>query len=218
LGVDLGWNPDPFAYTIWAFCQNYPVAFEIDSFKQVKLSSDDQAEIIQRLMQLYDFTVMVLDATGAGANIHAAWVARGIPIKKAEKTSGAYSKRDYIELMNGALLASADLPDGTTTQSRLKFRRNSPLSEELQILQWKERSLRSLRPEEDKGHSQNDCADASLYVWKEMYQWSWEPLQQAAQVGTTDYYQKFVEQWERIGMPPHPDETWDSNPYDYYTN
>ncbi len=221
LGVDLGWYPDPFAYVVWAFCQNYPCAYEIDSYKEIRLNTDQQAELIQRLMAQYDFTLMVMDATGQGANIHDAWVKRGIPIKKAEKTSGAYSKRDYIELLNGALLSHYELPPESaghsgSTLGRVKYRQGSPLSEELAVLQWNERTLKTLRPVEDKDHSQNDAADAALYCWKEMHNHAWEPLAQAAQPGSKEYWAEVTAEYERQGQPRSLDDLFDAGRYEFY--
>lgn len=172
-GVDLGYS-DAFAYSIWAYSNHYPVAYEIESFKEAKLHEGKQADILSDLCVRFDFSKIVVD--GSPATIEAWKERRGIMCERAEKQH----KHSYIAQWNGAML-----------ENKVCFRRGSQLAKEMSSLQWKESTIHSAKPKENKSkETPNDIADAALYAWKELINWAWEEVQATPKAGTKEYYTK----------------------------
>lgn len=132
LGVDLGYN-DAFAYSIWAYNDHHPVAYEIESFKEQKLHEGEQADLVVELCTRFNFSAIPID--GSPATIEAWRERRGIPGKRAEKQH----KHSYIKQLNSAM-----------HQGKVKFRRGSPLATEMSVLQWKPNTVNSGYPKENK--------------------------------------------------------------------
>lgn len=193
LGADLGYR-DAFAYSIWAYCENHPIAYEIDSFKESELNNNQQAEKLLQLCRHYDFSKIVID--GSPATIEAWRDQYGIQGTYAEKQH----KHSYIAQWNAAML-----------EGRVKFRRGSVLAKELASLQWIEKTVDSARPKEDKKNGANDAADSSLYIFKELFSWAWEPSR-APLTGAMDnaYFQRMEEQMDEWSLGS------DEEPNSYY--
>lgn len=173
LGVDLGYS-DAFAYSIWAYNNNYPTAYEIESFKETKLHEGKQADIIVELCKRFDFSKIVVD--GMRATIESWRDRRGIMCEMAEKQH----KHSYIAQLNAAMLSD-----------KVCFRRGSALATEMASLQWKESTINSAKPKENKSkETPNDIADAALYAWKELINWAWEEVQTKLKHGSKEYYAK----------------------------
>jgi len=171
LGVDLGYS-DAFAYSIWAYNDNHPVAYEIKSFKEAKLHEGKQGDILVELCKLYNFSKIVVD--GSPATIESWKERRGVMCERAEKQH----KHAYIAQWNAAML-----------QSKVCFRKGSALATEMASLQWKESTINSPKPKENKSkETPNDIADAALYAWKELINWAWEPVRAKAMPGTDEYF------------------------------
>lgn len=179
LGVDLGYS-DAFAYSIWAYNRNYPTAYEIESFKEVKLHEGKQADILVELCKRFDFSKIVVD--GSPATIESWRERRDILCERAEKQH----KHAYIAQWNGAMLLG-----------KVKFNRGSQLATEMASLQWKESTINSPKPKENKSkETPNDIADAALYAWKELLNWAWEGVVAPLKAGTSEYYAKMEEEGE----------------------
>lgn len=159
MGTDLGYDPDPFAYVVWAWTWGRPELFELLSWKQTKLIPDKQAQIIQDLLSKLELAFAGADAGGGGKGIVKGW-AEGwqdrypIPIEEAPKAQ----KVTAIEFLNN------DLRRGT-----LKLREGGPLYEEMRKLAWAPRKGqgRQLELVQRGRHGRkkfpNDCCDAGLY-------------------------------------------------------
>ena len=178
VGVDFGFK-DPFAYSIWAYSTNHPIAYEVESFKQSRLTSDEQGDIIVDLTRRYQFTKIVTD-DNQPAMVEDWRKRKGLQIQTAYKKH----KRDYQEQWNSAMVAG-----------KVKFYKGSPLAAELQTLQWVEKTIHTSRPKEDKVNSSNDVCDAALYSWKEVLSWAWEQPDVRPQFGTADFYKQQEEEW-----------------------
>lgn len=175
LGVDVGFR-DAFSYSIWAYSDNCPVSYEIESYKQTELNSDEQADIIEALHKRFKFSKTVVDAGSSILATVEAWKERrGLPVEAANKTK----KHAFIHSWNAAM-----------ERGQVKFRKGSPLANELAVLQWKEKTLNSPRPKEDKHNFPNDVCDAALYAWKELLTWAWEPLEISPSRGSRSFYKK----------------------------
>lgn len=178
LGIDFGYK-DPFAYSIWAYSMNHPVAYEVESFKQKNLTSDEQGDIVVELTRRFDFARIVTDDNMPA--MVADWRKRkGLNLETAYKKH----KREYQEQWNSAMLAG-----------RVKFYKGSPLATEMQTLQWTAKSMEAGKLKEDKSEGGNDCCDAALYAWKEVLSWAWEQPDVRPQFGTADFYKQQEEDY-----------------------
>lgn len=171
LGADLGYR-DGFAYSIWAYNDNYPIAYEIESFKKTELHDGKQADVISNLCKRFDFSKIVID--GSPGIIEDWKERRGIMGDRADKTR----KNDAIKKWNSAMLTG-----------KVRFRRGSQLATEMASLQWLESTMDSHNPKENKSkETPNDVADAALYAWKELFAWAWEEVRASAEPGSKEYY------------------------------
>lgn len=147
MGVDLG-SVDSFAIVVLAYSSNSPTLFEVDSFARSQLIPSEWAEHIKRFVELYRPVSIVADHGGLGKSICEEITRRyHIPLKPAEKTQ----KLANIELLNGDLISG-----------RFKFRKDSPVTKQMQMLQWDPD-----RPGKEDERTPNDLCDSTLYAYRE---------------------------------------------------
>jgi hypothetical protein len=158
-GFDLGYEPDPFAYTIWAWTIDLPILYELASWKQIRLIPDEQAQIIGDLHHTAPFSFAGADAGGGGKAIVRGW-SEGwldrypIPIEEAPKSN----KTTAIEMLNNDIRAG-----------RVRLRANGPLHAEMQKLTWTQSKGNARRVENVRRDTHgrkrcpNDCCDSALY-------------------------------------------------------
>jgi hypothetical protein len=98
IGVDFGYHPDPFALVAWAFTQELPDVFELFSWKQTKVNTDDQGEYMKMLWDaLPNVVSFVGDVDGKKDDVEV-WVTRmNLPIEPAKK----HGKNMLEELLAG---------------------------------------------------------------------------------------------------------------------
>lgn len=98
VGADFGYHPDPFALVVWAFTQELPEVFEIFSWKQTKVNTDDQGAYMKMLWDaLPNVVSFVGDVDGKQDDVEV-WVNRmNLPIEPARK----HGKAMLEELLAG---------------------------------------------------------------------------------------------------------------------
>lgn len=158
LGADIGYSPDPFAICAIAWNLHDECVYELGSWADTKLDSDDQAACLRRVREIIRPCVAVADAGGSArpavAGWEKEWIRRyNIPIEAAQKAH----KNGAIERYNADIL-----------RGRWKYREGSPLLAQLKLIQWlTTRSATGLLIEDPT--IANDIADASVYIHRGAY-------------------------------------------------
>lgn len=193
LGTDLGYDPDPFAYVVWAWTWERPELYEVASWKQVRLIPDAQAQIIADLQRRFDFAFAGADAGGGGKGIVKGW-SEGwqdrypLPIEEAPKAQ----KVTAVEFMNN------DIRLGT-----VKLRRGGPLYEEMRKLTWAPRKGGGRQMEQvqrgrhGKKRFPNDCCDAGLYGHRMAQHHRYQEPEKEPEYGTSEYWAREDEKMQR---------------------
>ncbi len=157
LGADFGYNPHPFATTLWAFSPMVPDVYEMFSWKRTLVLPDWQRDcLLWFWAEVKQLAYLVGDPGGqAGANMAGWRDLTGLPIEDAEKAG----KATWIEMYNN---------DGE--RGRIHLRSGSPLLHEQRHLAWtmvgktlKEHDDRKLTDGTTPG---NDCSDSGLYPYR----------------------------------------------------
>lgn len=161
LGVDFGFDPDPFAWVLWAWSPMVMEVYEMGSWKRTRLFPDAMRSHLMNIWaQVKDrlFSIRA-DAGGAMANamIEEWEEVVKLPLAAAEK----HAKQTYQELYNGELHAK-----------RMLYRTGSLLLQEQQHLQWRvmpsgKRIENADRAVDGVVHG-NHCCDAGLYGWRDI--------------------------------------------------
>jgi hypothetical protein len=180
LGVDIGWR-DPTAFVVVAYSELRGQAYVVHCEKHQELSHARIAVTAQELYEDYDIDVIVVDAAEPAVIdlMSEKYGMPAIPAKKREKVA-------YIDMLN------TDLRTG-----QLKILENCyELIDEMELLQWDEKSIDYGKPKEDKRFA-NHATDAMLYAWRYCYHNSGEWDRALPDPGTPEYYQKMTEEMER---------------------
>lgn len=179
LGCDLGFDPDPFAVVVWAWSTASPAIYEVCSFTQLRLDTDQQRDLIDSLERALGFAIIVADAAGGGraavSGWSKAWQARwNKPIIEAQKTR----KFEHIELLNG------DIRGG-----KVKMRRGDVVVHDMGggairktgAVLLNEAKRATWMPQTGVGRMRenpqtpNDCMDAGLYSHRHTMAYLHEP-------------------------------------------
>lgn len=175
IGVDLGFFPDPFAVVVWAYCDDIPVLFEIDSQFHEGTDTHQQAQLLGSLIAKYKPERTVCDAGSGGLKqiVVGDWQGRyGLPVDVADKAN----KDSAIEAFNADIIAG-----------RIKFRKDSPLERQMLGLPWRNK-IGSRRQEDPK--VRNDMCDAGLYAYRESHFFEGKPPEPTIDPGTPEFVVK----------------------------
>lgn len=164
LGCDIGWWPDPFAFVLWSWHRHDPRIYEVASWRQTHLTSDQQVAALREVQAAVNIGLIVADASGPAKPTvkgwSADWVTRyNLPILEADKQH----KYAHIDVMNNDIL-----------KRRMKLREGGPLYEEMSQLQWATIVSGTGRMIEDPTLA-NDVCDGGLYAHRHSYQYRWTP-------------------------------------------
>jgi hypothetical protein len=86
IGADFGYNPDPFALTVWAFNYDTPDIFEVFSWKQIKVHTDDQGAYMKLLWDAIPSIVSFVGDPAGKRDDFDMWRGRmNLPIEEANK-------------------------------------------------------------------------------------------------------------------------------------
>jgi hypothetical protein len=159
VGIDIGWSSgSEWAYVVWGYCEEIPCLYEIDSFSESGLNTEQQASILQALVDEYDPEVMVADTGSGGLKqiVDGDYVGRfGLPVQHAQKRF----KDAAITMFN------TDAEAG-----RIKIRKGGALDTEMQVLPWKPRKPGVSAPRREWVEKfANHCCDSGLYSYRESY-------------------------------------------------
>lgn len=189
LGVDFGFK-DSTAWSVWAYYDNKPETWCLESFKRPGLTPGQAAEVTAQLQGRYgDFDAIVGDSGGLGKGyIEEAKRRFGIPFEAADKRN----KRGYIELMNG------DMQSGLL---KVVAHMNEDYLVEMATLPWKDAS----REEEAPGF-ENHITDASLYAWRKCRAWAHIKDEKRPEKGSAAWWKAQEDEMEANDQPdPEPD-------------
>lgn len=167
VGVDFGFHPDPFALVVWAFTHELPDVFELFSWKQKEVNSDDQSAYMKLLWDaLPNVVSFVGDVDGQKANLDV-WVNRmNLPIERANKLG----KNMLEELLAGDIRKGRVHFRGVRDGKRII---GSPLLTEMQHLVYlpgkpgKTREVDKYRKVAGVAHA-DDCTDAARYSFHDL--------------------------------------------------
>ncbi len=153
LGVDIGYSPDPFAFALVGWHPHDPVLYEIASWKQKFLTSDDQAAAMRAVREVVPLGFIVADAGGPAKPTVAGWSVQfveryGLPVLEAEK----HNKHDAISMVNGDIV-----------RKHIRLRDGGEVYEDMSALQWSHLVSGSGRLVEDPTMS-NHASDGFLYA------------------------------------------------------
>lgn len=161
LGVDFGFDPDPFAWVLWAWSPMIVEVYEMGSWKKTRLFPDAMRSHLMNIWAQVQDRLWSIRADAGGAMASAMieeWEeVIKLPLCAAEK----HAKQTYIELYNGELHAQ-----------RLRYRTGSALLTEQRNLQWRvmpsgKRVENADRVVDSVVHG-NHCSDAGLYGWRDV--------------------------------------------------
>lgn len=160
LGCDIGWYPDPFAWVLWSWHGNDPCLYEVASWRQTHLTSDEQVAALREVREHVAIGQIVADASGPAKPTVKGWSADwllryALPILEADKQH----KYVHIDVWNNDIIAG-----------RCKLRRDGALHEEMSQLQWATVVNGSGRMVEDPTLA-NDVCDGGLYSHRHSYQY-----------------------------------------------
>lgn len=162
LGVDLGYRPDPSAFTLVAFHEHDRNLYCLESTKQLDMDVTDVANRIKEYQARFPIFKVVIDGSNKQA-VQEMQNRHGVALTAADKRG----KSDFIELLN------AEFVQGYVKIDALKA---LPLKEEWQKLVWATLGDKILFPRKEHPGLPNHCSDSFLYAWRFCYQY----LSQAA--------------------------------------
>jgi len=152
LGADFGYH-DGTAIVIWAFVEDEPYVYEFISMKRHGITEQQIAEMITNTERLLPKPVQyrVGDTAGGGVLIMEGLKRTyGLHFEPAEKND----KVSHINYFNLAL-----------DSNLVRFRPGSDLMNEMELIQWEEKSWGTSRQREDPSYP-NDLSDAALYAFR----------------------------------------------------
>lgn len=167
VGADFGYWPDPFALVVWAFTQELPDVYELFSWKQTKVNTDDQGAYMKALWDaLPNVVSFVGDVDGKKDDVDV-WVNRmNLPIEPAKKLG----KNMLEEMLAGDIRKGAVHFRGELVGNRIV---GSPLLTEMQHLVYlpgkpgKTREVDKHRKVAGVVHGDH-CADAGRYSFADL--------------------------------------------------
>lgn len=205
LGADLGFNPDPFAFVLWAWTLLDPRIFEVVSWRKTHLTSPQQANILRSVGAVVTPAIWVADASGGGRSTVEGWCEEwvdrygaGIPFMPADK-HGKYLAGGPIDNFNSDIVT---LHDGLP---RMRLREGGPLAEELSQVQWAKVVSATGKPFEDPTIP-NDTSDAGLYGSRHAWHHRYLPDPERPKPGTPDYYAAQEKEMRDANLRPRQDE------------
>lgn len=159
LGADFGYNPDPFALVLWAFTPDLPEVFEMFSWKQIKVHTDDQGAYMRLLFDVIENCVSFVGDPAGKRDDFGMWRGRmNLPIEEANK-QGKNTLEEFL----------AD----DIRRERVHLRDGSPLYTEMRHLVYlpqkpgKQREVFKHRKVNGVVHGDH-CCDASRYSYADL--------------------------------------------------
>ena len=162
LYADFGYHPDPFALGAWAFCYELPDVWEMFSWKQTRVHTDDQGQYLKLLWDAIPEVVSFVGDPAGKQDDFAVWQTRmNLPIEEANKR-GKNTLEEFL----------AD----DIRRHRVHLRENSPLHTEMKYLVYlptkpgKAREVHKHRKVNGVIHGDH-CCDGSRYSYADLRHW-----------------------------------------------
>lgn len=182
IGADFGYWPDPFALVVWAFTHELPDVYEMFSWKQTRVNTDDQGKYMKALWDTIPSVVsFVGDVDGKKDDLDV-WVNRmNLPIDPAKKQGKAMLEETLAH----------DIRRGV-----VHFRRDSPLLTEMRHLVYlplkpgKPRAVDKYRRTADGKVHGDHCADGARYSFADLRHYLHRQKQERPEPGTPEAYER----------------------------
>jgi hypothetical protein len=162
LAADFGYSPDPFALVVWAFTMDLPDVFEMFSWKQTKVHTDDQGAYMKLLWDVIPAIVSFVGDPAGKRDDFDMWRGRmNLPIDEANK-QGKNTLEEFL----------AD----DIRRERVHLREGSPLHTEMRYLVYlptkpgKTREVFKHRVVNGIVHGDH-CCDAGRYGYADLTHW-----------------------------------------------
>ena len=211
IAADFGFDPDPFALVVWAFCHELPDVFEMFSWKATRVNTDDQGLYIKTL---WDVVPNIVSFVGDPANKKGdfdVWQRRmNLPIEEADK--------------QGKNMLEAFLADDIR-RGRVHLREESPLHLEMKHLAYlpskpgKTREVAKHRKVNGVIHGDHCCFIAETMIETStgsvpiakvrvgdlvMTRKGWRPVAASFSSGVKEVWKLETTAGSLIGTPDHP--------------
>ena len=182
LGVDLGYR-DPTAFTVVAYSEESGLVYAVESCKTGEMMPSDVIVEVEKYCQQYPIDTIVADPGGgmSRALIEEMKVKHALPAQPAQKQK----KADFIQMLNDDLLSA---------QMRIFQPGCEGLVEEMRMLQWDERSMRTGKLKEDKRTPNHQC-DSLLYAWRECRHHNTDWEHEGPKEGSFEWWEQETDKW-----------------------
>jgi hypothetical protein len=176
LAADIGFSPDPFAFSLGAWSMKDPALYEVGTWTSTELDAPVQAAVLRYLCDLVHVGVVAADAGGSVLATVKGWSREwssryGIPFDEMEKSN----KNAAIQACNGDIV-----------RGQYRLRDGSPLIEQFSSVQWSPSRTGTGKFVEDPTIP-NDACDAGLYLHRRSFQHRYRPPEARPEVGSPEY-------------------------------
>lgn len=181
LGVDLGYSPDPSAFSLLAFHENDPRLFGRRSYSRLEMDVTDVANEIKALQKAHpQIFRVVIDGSNKQA-VQEIQRRHNLSLTAADKRE----KADFIEIMNSEMIQGILQFDAVENEELL--------TEEYPKLIWQTEGDKIALPRREHPGLKNHIADATLYGWRFCYQYLAEKREKAVNPRDRDAYRLHTE-------------------------
>jgi phage terminase large subunit len=184
LGVDLGFDPDPSAFVVFAYRRFDRNLYILETHKQNKMIFSDVAERIKYYQKNYKNLTVVIDAANK-QGVEEMKKRHTLPLIYAEKTD----KATFMDLMNSDMIGGFIKFVGDAGQD---------LIEEWSKLVWDEESEKRI----ENANCANHLSDAALYGWRWCYNYAAEIRPTQPNIYSEEYIEEQMEQSLKKNMDP----------------
>lgn len=179
IGADFGYNPDPFALVMWAFCYDLQDIYEMHSWKQIRVHTDDQGQYMKLLWDAAPNIVSFVGDPAGKRDDFEMWQRRmGLPIEEANK-QGKNTLEEFL---------ADDIRRG-----RVHLRAGSPLYTEMRYLVYlpgkpgKPREVDKHRKVNGIAHGDHAC-DGARYSYNDLQHYLSQRKPDKPDPGTREAY------------------------------
>lgn len=174
LGVDLGYSPDPSAFSLVAFHENDKCLFGLESFKKLEMDVTDVANKIKEYQSRFPIFKVVIDGANKQA-VEEMQRRHGVALTTADKRG----KSDFIQILNAEFV-----------QELVKINPGAcdDLKKEWQKLVWQTIGDKIVIPRVEHPGLPNHNCDAFLYAWRYCYQYLSEARKKKVDLKSKEQY------------------------------
>lgn len=195
IGVDIG-TVDPCAYTVLATSRSAGITYVLESYREQFNTLEAGAEV-DRLMQVYPVSVVVVDAGGMGKRDIELWkhTHPWLPTVPAKKGPGSVDM--------GISILNADARAG-----KIKYLRRScqQLADEMRLLSWED-DIYGVGRRKVKQGDPDHCADSLRYAYQRVYTHDTSAFERddSVEVGSNEYFERIMREVKKKALHPEPE-------------